>query len=94
VLPLLGEIIEVADETRGEATWALTGIAHRLGRERFYDVFRDGADTEETADRKLESFVDRIFDYSQEDVEKHFETFYDRSANSLISSRTDPDRQN
>ena len=79
---------------KGEATWALTGIAHRLGREPFCDVFRDGADTEETADRKLKSFVDRIFLYSQEDVEKHFETFYDRNASSLTGFSRNVDRPN
>jgi len=94
VLPLVAEILDGAEEMKGEATWALTGIAHRLGREPFCDVFRDGADTEETADRKLESFVDRIFLYSQEDVEKHFETFYDRNASSLTGFSRNVDRPN
>ena len=92
VLPLIAEILDTADERRGEATWTLTGIANRLGRERFCSVFRDGTENEDTADRRLESFVDRIFLYSQEDVEKHFETFYDTTANSLISFATNPDR--
>jgi hypothetical protein len=94
VLPLIAEILDAADERRGEATWALTGIANRLGRERFCNVFRDGTENEDTPDRTVDSYVDRIFLYSQEDVEKHFETFYDTTANSLISFAKNPDRNN
>ncbi len=42
VIPLIAEILDGAGEIRGEATWALTGIAHRLGRDRFSEVLTGG----------------------------------------------------
>ncbi len=93
VLALITEILDGADEIKGDAMWALTGIAHRLGRERFFEVFRDGGDAQETGESKFDSFVDRVFLYSQEDVEKHFETFYDRNASSLKNHAKKSDRQ-
>ena len=92
VLPLASEILDGADEVKGDATWALTGIAHRLGRDSFCEAFRSGDDAQETESSKLEAFVDRIFLFSQEDVEKHFETFYDRNASSFLAIRN-PVRQ-
>lgn len=85
VVPLMSEVIFGAEETQADAMWALTGVAHRLGRDDLYEELRDGTDAQETDSSQIESFVDRVFRYSQEDVEKHFETFYDIDARSLLT---------
>ncbi len=89
----MSEVVFGAEETKADAMWALTGVAHRLGRDALYEELRDGTGAQETDRRQIESFVDRIFHYSQEDVEKHFETFYDRNASSLINYAKKSDRQ-
>ncbi len=85
VVPLMSEVVFGAEETKADAMWALTGIAHRLGRDDLYGDLRDGTDAQETDGSQIESFVDRVFRYSQEDVEKHFETFYAIDARSLVT---------
>jgi hypothetical protein len=86
VLPLIAAILDGREEFRADAMWALTGIAHQLGRDRLAEALRSEQGAL-TPGETIETLVDRIFLYSQEDVEKHFEAFYDRHASSLLSTR-------
>ena len=63
--------------------WALTGIAHRIGREVFAEELRNSPEPEKVTESDVESFVDQVFKYSVEDVERHFEVFYDTDGSSL-----------
>jgi hypothetical protein len=93
VLPLIAEVLDNAEETRADAMWALTGVAHRVGRDGLYLELTGGSEAQETNDSKVESFVDRLFLYSQEDVERHFESFYDKTAASLVTHTKNLERQ-
>lgn len=76
VLPLLSEILSGVAEHQGDAMWALTGIAHRIGAEALTtEITMEGTASTE-ANRNVGDFVERLFDYSAADVEKHFELFY------------------
>jgi len=78
VRPLMSEILHGPERLRGDAMWALTGIAHRLGREAFALALQgDEASTEQLA-KAVEVQVERTYKYSQADVERYFETFYSR----------------
>jgi hypothetical protein len=83
IFPLIALAIHGPDGTKGEATWALTGIAHRLGREALAAALRNSPESENVSEAGVESFLDKIFKYSVEDVERHFEVFYDRDGSSF-----------
>jgi hypothetical protein len=90
VLALIAEVLDGADEKRSEAMWALTGIAHRIGRDDFRAAIRDGDNAQPTESSGVTSFVDLVFRYSPGDVEQYFESFYDRNATSLLSQAKKP----
>ena len=77
ILPLVEEVLKKSEQTSADAMWALTGVAHRLGRDELLRLLSDGADDGTRA--QLETFVDRIFIYDQDAVERNFETFYART---------------
>lgn len=83
IFPLLALAIHGPDGTKGEATWALTGIAHRLGREALAAALRNSPESENVSEAGVESFLDIIFKYSAEDVARHFEVFYDTDGSSF-----------
>ncbi|NEV64724.1 hypothetical protein [Thiorhodococcus minor] len=87
VRPLVAAMLDGPEELRADAMWALTGIAHRLGRKRLGEALRGDDGIAETPAETIEMLVDRIFLYSQQDVERHFETFCDRHASSLSSTQ-------
>jgi hypothetical protein len=89
-LPLIAEALEGTDERRSEAMWALTGIAYRIGRDDFGAAIRNGEDAQPTESSGITSFLDLVFRYSQDDVERHFERFYDRNATSLLTQAKKP----
>jgi hypothetical protein len=78
VRPLMSEILDGPERLRGDAMWALTGIAHRLGREAFALALQGDEESTEELAQTIEAHVERFFKYPQEDVERHFETFYNR----------------
>lgn len=78
VRPLISEIMHGPERLRGDAMWALTGIAHRLGREAFALALQGDEESTEELAQTIEAHVERFFKYPQEDVERHFETFYNR----------------
>jgi hypothetical protein len=84
VLPLISDAACGSEETRADALWALTGVAHRVGREGLYQMLRMDTDTSDADNSRLDSFVDQLFRYSQKDVEEHFESFYDIGARSIV----------
>ncbi len=90
VLALIVEALDGTEERRSEAMWALTGIAHRIGRDDFHASIWDGDDAQPTESSGVTSFVDLVFQYSQGDVEQHFESFYDRNATSLLNQAKKP----
>jgi hypothetical protein len=77
ILPLAEEVVTQSGRASADAMWALTGVAHRLRRDEVLRLLSDGADDATRA--QAETFVDRIFIYDQDAVERHFETFYARS---------------
>jgi len=84
VLPLISDAACGSEETRADALWALTGVAHRVGREGVYQMLRMDTDTSDADNSRLDAFIDQIFRYSQKEVEEHFELFYDRDARSIV----------
>jgi hypothetical protein len=84
VLPLIAEVVRGSEATRADALWALTGIAHRVGREGLYQMLRMDAATNGVDDSQLDAFIDQIFRHPQKEVEEHFELFYDRDARSIV----------
>jgi hypothetical protein len=84
LLPLISDVLRGSEATRADAMWALTGVAHRLGREGIYQMLRMDTDTSDADNSRLDSFMDQIFRYSQKDVEEHFELFYDIGARSIV----------
>lgn len=83
IFPLIALIMLGPDQAKGEATWALMGIAHRIGRESLAEELRNSPEPEKVTESDVESFLDKIFKYSAEDVERHFEVFYDTDGGSL-----------
>jgi hypothetical protein len=84
VLPLISDAACGSEETRADALWALTGVAHRVGREGVYQMLRMDTDTSDADNSRLDAFIDQIFRYSQKEVEEHFELFYDMDARSIV----------
>ena len=82
ILPLFEEVLKKAKQTSADAMWALTGVAHRLGRDELLRLLSDGADDGTRV--QVETFVDRIFIYDQDAVERHFETLYARTLSSPL----------
>ena len=91
IFPLIALAMLGPDKAKGEAMWALTGIAHRLGREALAEELRNSPDPEKVTESDVESFVEQVFKYSVEDVERHFEVFYDTNGSS-ISGSADQDK--
>lgn len=83
ILPSIAQIMLGPDSVKGEAMWALTGIAHRIGRGALAEELRNGPEPDKITKSDVESFLDKIFKYSAEDVERHFEIFYDMDGSSL-----------
>mgnify|MGYP006288447507 FL=1 len=76
VRPLMSELLYGPERLRGDAMWALTGIAHRLGREAFALALQGDEESTEELTQTIEANVEHFLKYSQDDVERHFETFY------------------
>jgi hypothetical protein len=87
VLPLLAATFDGPEWLRADATWALTGIAHRLGREGFREAMNDAEAAASAPAETIDTVVDSIFRFSQDAVERHFETFYNRYPSFLASAR-------
>jgi hypothetical protein len=85
VLPLLAATLDGPESLRADASWALTGIAHRLGREGLREVLNEADDPAARPPEVIDTVVDRIFRFSEQDVERHFETFYSRTLSKLSS---------
>lgn len=83
VLPLLAATLDGPESLRADATWALTGIAHRLGREGLREALNEADDAATTRPEVIDTVVDRIFRFSEQDVERHFETFYSRNPSNV-----------
>jgi len=84
VLPLISDAACGSEETRADALWALTGVAHRVGRDGVYQMLRMDTDTSDADNSRLDAFIDQIFRHSQKEVEEHFELFYDMDARSIV----------
>jgi hypothetical protein len=86
VVPLVTEVLWGPEAAKADAMWALTtGIGYRLGRSALHGGLMEGGETEGSQRSQIEAFVDRIFAYSQEDVEHHVEAFYSHDATRLLS---------
>jgi hypothetical protein len=78
IVPLVEEVLKKSEQTSADAMWALTGVAHRLGRDGLLRLLSDGAGDATRA--QVETFVDRILRYDQDAVERYFETLYARTS--------------
>jgi hypothetical protein len=85
VLPLVFELLRGVEEIKPDVMWALTGVAHRLGRDVLHQQMTGDSDAQESHSGNVELLIDRLFQYSQGDVERHFETFYTKDAGSLLA---------
>jgi hypothetical protein len=74
ILPLVDEVLKKSEQTSADAMWALTGVAHRLGRDELLRLLSD--DVDDGTRKSVETFVDRLFIYDQDAVERNFEVFY------------------
>ena len=88
ILPLVKEVLKQSHRTSADAMWALTGIAHRLGRDQFLSVILDD-DANESDRERAAAFVDQIFIYDQEAVERNFESFYARTLQHPLDETSD-----
>ena len=77
ILPLVEEVLKRSEAASADAMWVLTGVAHRIGRDEVLRLLSGDAD--EGTRAQVEAFVDRIFIYDQDAVERNFETFYART---------------
>lgn len=83
ILPLIYQIVLGPDTAKEEAMWALTGMAHRIGRGALAEELRNTDEPEKSTESDVESFVGKVFKYSAEDVESHFEVFYNTDGSNL-----------
>lgn len=63
MVPLVTEVRKQVEDVSADAMWAMTGIAHRLGRDELLRLLTEGVD--ETAHAQLEAFVEQLFLYDQ-----------------------------
>ena len=78
VLPLLLLSVGAEEATREEAMWALTSIAHRIGRTAFLEELENVSVPESQAGKAREAIADRIYSYSADEAEEYFALFYER----------------
>jgi hypothetical protein len=88
IFPLLEEVLTKSEQTSADAMWALTGVAHRVGRDELVRLLTDG--TNDATRAQAEAFVNRIFIYDQDAVERNFETFYAGAPRKLPELGTGP----
>jgi hypothetical protein len=93
VVPLASEVLVGPDDRKADAMWALTGVGYRVGRDIIAQELLGDVGTEETQRQQVEAFLDRLFHYSQADVESHFEAFYATTATGLLSIAKGPRQQ-
>jgi hypothetical protein len=78
VLPLLLLSVGAEEAIREEAMWALTSIAHRIGRTAFLEELENASLPESQAGKAREAIADRIYSYSADEAEEYFALFYER----------------
>lgn len=78
MLPLLLLSVGAEEATREEAMWALTSIAHRIGRTAFLEELENVSVPESQAGKAREAIADRIYSYSADEAEEYFALFYER----------------
>ncbi len=78
VVPLMTEIVDGPERLRGDAMWALSGIGHRLGREALALAMQGDEEPTEELAKMIDAQVERILKCPQHEVERQFETFYNR----------------
>ena len=84
VLPLVFCVMEGPDQSKSDAMWALTSIAHRIGRTVLIEEVANGeVSLKVNADETYEKFADRIFSCSASEAEDYFSLFYAHEGTSV-----------
>ena len=72
--------------------WAVTGIAHRIGRTAFLEELDQASTPGDEAGPAREAIADRVFSFPAAAVQEYFELFYQREGLDLSSVRLPRER--
>ncbi len=64
------------EEIMGDPLWAMTGIAHRIGRTELTEELNNVFVPDKALSDTLERLVHHVFKFSFEDVKNHFQLYY------------------
>ena len=92
IIPLLQLATEADQGTKAEAMWAVTGIAHRIGRTAFLEELDQASTPGDEAGPTREAIVDRFFSFPATAVQEYFELFYRREGLELPGVRLPRER--
>jgi hypothetical protein len=87
IIPLLQLATGADQTTKAEAMWAVTGIAHRIGRMAFLEELDQASTPGDEVGPTREAIVDRVFSFPAAAVQEYFEPFYQRKGIDLSSVR-------
>jgi hypothetical protein len=92
IVPLLQVATGADQATKAEAMWAVTGIAHRIGRTAFLEELDQAPTPGDEAGPAREAVADRVFSFPAAAVQEYFELFYQREGLDLSSMRLPRER--
>jgi hypothetical protein len=76
VTPLLQLAVEGDRATKEEALWAMTGVAHRIGRTVLLEELARASSSADGAASTRDAVADRIFSFSAAAAQEYFALFY------------------
>jgi hypothetical protein len=74
VTPLATLIVHGAKYEREQASYALSALAHRVGREEFVAALKEETPAEQY--EKAERIVDKVLEFPLDDIQEYFELSY------------------
>ncbi len=92
IIPLLQLATEADQATKAEATWAVTGIAHRIGRAAFVEELDQASTPGDEAGPTREAHADRFLSFPAAAVQEYFELLYQREGIDLSGVRLPHER--
>ncbi len=76
VIPLLQLAVEGDRASREQAVWAMTGVAHRIGRSVLLEELARASPPDDGAATTRDAVADRIFSFSAAAAQEYFALFY------------------
>jgi len=92
IISLLQLASEADQATKAEATWAVTGIAHRIGRAAFLEELDQASTPGDEAGPTREAIADRFLSFHAAAAQEYFELFYQRAGIDLSGVRLPHER--